>query len=52
MHDAAIRLRELDVFLLDTNSLSDAIATRPNAGVRRWLTDNDTTELFLRDHDR
>jgi len=35
------------MFLLDTNILSDAIATRPNAGVRRWLADNDTSELFL-----
>jgi len=35
------------VFLLDTNVLSEAIATRPNAGVRRWLADNDASELFL-----
>jgi len=35
------------VFLLDTNVLSDAIATHPDAGVRRWLADNDASELFL-----
>lgn len=27
--------------------VSDVIATRPNAGVRQWLADNDATELFL-----
>jgi toxin FitB len=35
------------LFPLDTNVLSDAIAIRPNAGVRRWLADNDASELFL-----
>lgn len=35
------------MFLLDTNVLSDSIATRPSAGVREWLADNDATELFL-----
>lgn len=35
------------MFLLDTNVLSDAIATRPNPGVRGWLASNDAARLFV-----
>ncbi len=35
------------MFLLDTNILSDTIASRPNDGVRQWLADNEMTELYL-----
>lgn len=35
------------MFLLNTNVISDAIAARPNAGVRAWLASNDSAALHV-----